>query len=113
MQYVTHFVNVETMTSKVTAIYRVVQPETLSPGNAADLLSRPTNLMHWVGEERLEGAPLARRLLLESVEEVGELGVLLALRQDLSSSDRTYIKEENGVLRVGGGCYRDRLKGGP
>ena len=39
--------------------------------------------MHGVGEEGLEGAPLARRLLLQSVEEVGELGVLLALRQDL------------------------------
>ena len=43
--------------------------------------------MHWVGEERLEGAALARRLLLESVEEVGELGVLLALREDLSESE--------------------------
>ena len=42
-----------------------------------------SHLMHWVGEERLEGAPLTRWLLLESVEEVGELGVLLALRQDL------------------------------
>ena len=39
--------------------------------------------MHGVGEERLEGAPLARRLLLQTVEEVGKLGALLALRQDL------------------------------
>ena len=42
-----------------------------------------TDLMHGVGEEGLEGAPLARRLLLQTVEEVGKLGVLLALRQDL------------------------------
>ena len=39
--------------------------------------------MHGVSEEGLEGAPLARRLLLQTVEEVGKLGVLLALRQDL------------------------------
>ena len=42
-----------------------------------------TDLMHGVGEEGLEGAPLARRLLLQTVEEVGKLSVLLALRQDL------------------------------
>ena len=52
-----------------------------------DLFAQPTDLVHGVGEERLEGAPLASRLLLESVEEVGELGVLLALREDLSESE--------------------------
>ena len=55
--------------------------------NAADSFAQPTDLVHRVGEERLEGAALARRLLLESVEEVGELGVLLALREDLSESE--------------------------
>ena len=41
--------------------------------------------MHGVSEEGLEGAPLASRLLLEAVQQVGELGVLLALRQDLEA----------------------------
>ena len=50
--------------------------------------------MHWIGEEGLEGAPLARRLLLEAVEEVGELGVLLALRQDLSGGEETDMEHE-------------------
>ena len=53
--------------------------------------------MHWIGEEGLEGAPLARRLLLEAVEEVGELGVLLALRQDLSKEERETDMEHEGV----------------